>query len=435
VSLSAASVAALALTAPPASGHPPGVTERVSVGPGDVAANNDSQLPAISGDGRFVAFWSSASNLVAGDTNGTSDVFVRDRSTGVTERVSVSSKERQAAGAEADGVLDTNFGPPAITPDGRYVAFASSATNLVSSDKNNAVDIFLRDRLLGTTERVTQVGRKTVANGESSFPAISPDARFVAFKSFADNLVPNDTNFTSDVFLVDRQAGTVARVSVTDAGEQASSASGSPAITADGRFVAFESDAVLVTGEVDDSAADVYVRDVQAGTTEAISGGSQSVGHSGAPKISADGRFVAFDSLDDGLVPGDTNNSFDVFVRDRTTGALERVSVDSAGAQGDDWSLAPSITPDGRFVAFHSLADNLVAGDMNFDFDVFVHDRSTHSTVRASVRSDGAEGDLSLGSLNPSLSADGSVVAFQSEADLVPEDTGFPVDVFVHEHS
>jgi hypothetical protein len=130
VSLSAASVAALALTAPPATGHPPGVTERVSVGPGGVAADNDAQLPAISGDGRFVAF-------------------------------------------------------------------ASSATNLVNSDKNNAVDIFLRDRLLGTTERVTQVGRKTVANAESSFPAISPDARFVAFKSFADDLVPNDTNFTS----------------------------------------------------------------------------------------------------------------------------------------------------------------------------------------------------------------------------------------------
>jgi Tol biopolymer transport system component len=435
LSVAAFALALAVLAAPPAQGHPPGVTERVSVGPGGAAGDNDSQLPAISGDGRYVAFWSYASTLVAGDTNGTGDVFVHDRTTGVTERVSVDSRGRQSEGAEADGVLDINFGPPAITPDGRYVAFASSATNLVKGDKNNAVDIFLRDRLAGTTERVTQVGKKLVANAESSFPAISPDARFVAFQSFADNLAPNDTNFTSDVFLVDRQAGTVLRVSVTSTGEQATNASRSPSITPDGRFVAFESDALLVPGEVEDSAGDVYVRDLQAGTTEAISGGSETIGHSGGPKITPDGRFVAFHSWDDGLVPGDTNNSFDVFVRDRSTGALERVSVDNAGVQGNDWSLSPSITPDARFVAFHSFADNLVAGDTNFDYDVFIRDRATNTTVRASVRTDGSEGGLSLASLNASLSADGTVVAFQSEADLVPDDTGFPVDVFVHDHS
>jgi len=435
LSVAASALALAVLAAPPALGHPPGITERVSIGPGGAAADNDALLPAISGDGRYVAFWSDASTLVAGDTNGTSDVFVHDRSTGVAERVSVDSRERQSDGAEADGVLDTNFGPPAITPDGRYVAFASSATNLVKGDKNNAVDIFLRDRLLGTTERVTAVGRKTVANAESSFPAISPDARFIAFQSFADNLMPSDTNFTSDVFLLDRQAGTIVRVSVTSTGEQAGNASRSPAITPDGRFVAFESDALLVPGEVEDSAGDVYLRDLQAGTTEGISGGSELVGHSGGPKITPDGRFVAFHSWDDGLVPGDTNNSYDVFVRDRSSGALERVSVDSAGAQGNDWSLGASITPDARFVAFHSFADNLVAGDTNFDYDIFVRDRATNTTVRASVRSDGSEGGLSLASLNPSLSADGTVVAFQSEADLVPDDTGFPVDVFVHDHS
>ena len=435
LSVAASALALAVLAAPPALGHPPGITERVSIGPGGAAADNDALLPAISGDGRYVAFWSDASTLVAGDTNGTSDVFVHDRSTGVAERVSVDSRERQSDGAEAVGVLDTNFGPPAITPDGRYVAFASSATNLVKGDKNNAVDIFLRDRLLGTTERVTAVGRKTVANAESSFPAISSDARFIAFQSFADNLVPSDTNFTSDVFLLDRQAGTIVRVSVTSTGEQAGNASRSPAITPDGRFVAFESDALLVPGEVEDSAGDVYLRDLQAGTTEGISGGSELVGHSGGPKITPDGRFVAFHSWDDGLVPGDTNNSYDVFVRDRSSGALERVSVDSAGAQGNDWSLGASITPDARFVAFHSFADNLVAGDTNFDYDIFVRDRATNTTVRASVRSDGSEGGLSLASLNPSLSADGTVVAFQSEADLVPDDTGFPVDVFVHDHS
>ena len=438
--LSVASWAALGLVlallaAPPASADPPGVTERVSVGPAGAAGDNDSQLAAISGNGRYVAFVSSASTLVADDTNGTSDVFVHDRSTGLTERVSVDSRERQSADAEAGGVLDTNFGRPAITPDGRYVAFASTATNLVKGDRNDAVDIFLRDRVAGTTERVTAVGRKLVANAESSNPAISPDGRFVAFQSFADNLVPGDTNFTSDVFVVDRQAGTVVRASVTSTGEQASNSSGSPAISADGRLVAFESSAPLVAGEPDDFANDIYLRDVQAGTTVGIgTSGSESVGHSGAPTITPDGRFVAFQSWDDSLVAGDDNNSYDVFVFDRATGALERVSVSTAGVQGNDWSQAPAISDDGRFVAFQSFADNLVAGDTNFDYDVFVRDRQAATTVRASVRTDGSEGGLSLASFLPTMSADGTVVAFTSEADLVPQDSGFPLDVYVHDH-
>jgi Tol biopolymer transport system component len=424
----------LTLLAAPASAHPPGVTERVSVGSTGAAGDGDSSLASISGDGRYVAFWSFASNLVPGDANGTSDVFVRDRVAGTIERVSVDSRERQATGGDQGGVLDTNFGRPVITPDGRFVAFASSATNLVKGDRNNTVDIFLRDQVAGTTERVTMAGRKTEANSESSVPAISPDARFIAFRSFADNLVPGDTNFTADVFLLDRQARTVVRASVTSAGQQADNASGSPAITPDGRFVVFESSALLLPGETEDFASDVYLRDLQAGTTEGISTATTGfVRHSVAPTISADGRFVAFQSWDGGLVPGDTNDRYDIFVFDRTTGSYERVSVDSVGGQADDDSLGPAMTPDGRFVAFTSLAGNLVPGDGNFDADVFVHDRVTHTTVRASVRTDGTETGFELGSANPSLSTDGQVVAFESEGALVPQDTGFPVDVFVHD--
>jgi Tol biopolymer transport system component len=423
----------LMLLAVPASAHPPGTTERVSMGSAGVAGDSDSSLASISGDGRFVAFWSFAANLVPGDTNGTSDVFVRDRVAGTTERVSVDSRERQSIGGDQGGVLDTNFGRPVITPDGRFVAFGSSATNLVKSDRNNTVDIFLRDRVAGTTERVTTAGRKTEGNSESSVPAISPDARFIAFRSFADNLVPGDTNFTSDVFLLDRQAGTTVRVSVTSTGQQADNASGSPSITPDGRFVVFESSALLLPGEVEDFASDVYLRDVQAGTTEGISTVTTGfVRHSGAPTISADGRFVAFQSWDDGLVPGDTNTRFDIFVLDRSTGTVERVSVTDAGVEGNNDSLGPSMSADGRFVAFTSDADNLVAGDGNFDTDVFVHDRQAHTTIRASVRTDGTETGFELGSSGASLSADGQIVAFDSEGGLVPQDTGFPVDVFVH---
>jgi len=420
--------------APLASAHPPGTTQRVSVSTGGAAGDDDSQLAAISGDGRFVAFRSLASTLVPGDTNGVGDVFVHDRSTGVTERVSVDSRERQAVGDQG-GVLDTNFGPPAISADGRYVAFASSATNLVKSDRNQVADIFVRDRAAGTTERVSMTGRRTEANGESAHPALSPDGRFVAFSSLADNLVAGDTNFAPDVFLVDRQAGTLERVSVSSTGQEADNTSESPALSADGRLVAFSSSASnLVPGD-GDGASDVFVRDRLAGTTESVSIVAPTTGfgaHSGSPAISADGRFVAFESWEPDLVPGDTNNSFDVFVRDRSTGGLERVSVDSTGVEGDDWSLGPAISADGRFVAFQSFAGNLVPGDGNFDYDIFVRDRLAATTVRASVTTAGTEGGLSLGSINPSLSADGRVVAFDSEADLVPEDSGFPVDVFVH---
>ena len=437
VRVAAASVLVVPLAGQSAFAHPPGVTERVSVSSQGTAGDDDSQFAAISADGRFVAFVSRASTLVAGDTNGTSDVFVRDRVAGTTERVSVDSRGRQSAGADAGGVLDINFGRPAISADGRYVAFASSATNLVKGDRNSVPDVFVRDRVAGTTERVSVASRKVQGNGDSSDPAISADGRFVAFASFADNLVPGDTNFTSDVFVVDRNGGAPQRVSLSNTGGQGENTSDSPSISADGRFVAFVSSSdALVPGD-GDGASDVFVRDRVAGTTVGVSVAPTASGFgatSSSPSITPDGRFVAFDSWEPDLVPGDTNNSFDVFVRDRATGALERVSVNTAGAEGNDWSLAPSISSDGRFVAFHSIATNLVADDNNFDFDVFVRDRLNGTTVRASVRTDGTEGGQSLGSTNPSISADGQVVAFESEADLVPADTGFPVDVFTHAH-
>jgi Tol biopolymer transport system component len=434
VILSSLAALLLALLGPSAAlAHPPGTTQRVSVSGTATAGDDDSVLAAISGDGRFVAFWSLASNLVPGDTNGTTDVFVHDRQTATTERVSVDSRERQATG----GTFDTNFGRPAISPDGRFVAFASSATNLVKGDRNQTADIFLRDRVAGTTERVSMAGRKTETNAESSGPALSPDGRFVAFTSFADNLVAGDTNFTSDVFVRDRQAATTERVSVNSNEEQANNSSSEAAITPDGRLVAFSSAATnLIAGDVEDFASDVYLRDRQTGTTEGISTTQPSSGpvlHSGSPSLSADGRLVAFHSWESNLVPGDTNGRFDIFVFDRQTQTTERVSVTSAGIEGNNDSTGPSINADGRLVAFTSDADNLVAGDGNFDLDIFVHDRQTQTTVRASVATDGTETGFELGSLNAALSADGQVVAFQSEGALVPEDGGFPVDVYAHD--
>ena len=210
----------------------PQATSRESVGAGGAQGDGRSILPAISSDGRYVTFQSDAASLVAGDTNGVTDVFVHDRLTGTTERVSVDS-----AGAQGNGASSV----PSISADGRYVAFLSDATNLVAGDTNGVSDVFVHDRTTGATERASVSTGGTQSDGGCGYVAISPDGRFVAFGSLAANLVSGDTNGTGDVFLRDRTTGTTERVSVTTGGAQGNNFSGSPAVSADGRYVAFES--------------------------------------------------------------------------------------------------------------------------------------------------------------------------------------------------
>ena len=403
-------------------------TERVSVATGGGQGDSISRTGSISADGRFVAFYSTATNLVSGDTNAANDIFVHDRQTGTTERVSVTT-----GGGQADG----NSLNPAISADGRFVAFWSTATNLVSGDTNSVADIFVHDRQTGTTERVSVATGGGQATGSGSVnPAISADGRFVAFFSDATNLVSGDTNGANDIFVHDRQTGTTERVSVATGGGQANSTSYDPAISADGRFVAFWSTAAdLVTGDIN-GFPDVFVHDRQTGATERVSvatGGTEATSGSYAPAISADGRFVAFRSDAADLVTGDTNTSYDVFVHDRQTGTTERVSVATGGAEatGGD-SYAPAISADGRFVAFWSTAIDLISGDTNASGDTFVHDLQTGTTERVSVATGGAEGN-SL-SATSAISADGRFVTFESYAsNLVSGDTNFFEDVFVRD--
>jgi Tol biopolymer transport system component len=350
-----------------------GATECVSVDPTGVAGNGASDVGAISADGRFVAFESDATNLVANDTNGKSDLFVRDRTLGVTERVSVDS-----AGVEGDGSsgFDGFAHAAALSADGRFVAFASFATNLVANDTNGFVDLFVHDRTTGVTERVSVDSSGAAANGDSGAPSISADGRFVAFKSFATNLVAGDTNGFADVFVHDRTTGTTERVSVDSAGAQGFGASDLSALSADGRFVAFDSRANLVADD-GGGAWDVFVHDRATGTTERVSvstSGEEGHGRSIHPSLSADGRIVAFASLAPNLAAGDRNRAFDVFVHDRSSGLTERVSVDTSGAEGDLGSGSPSLAADGLTVAFDSYAANLVAGDANGVQDAFVHE-------------------------------------------------------------
>ena len=428
-----------------------GSTERVSVDCAGNQGNGNSWSPAISAKGRFVAFASRADNLVPDDTNNSADIFVHDRKTGATERVSVDSAGNQGNGDSLG---------PAISADGRFVAFASRADNLVPGDTNNTqgADIFVHDRKTGATERVSVDSAGNQGNGDSLGPAISADGRFVAFESGADNLVPGDTNNTdlfmstgADIFVHDRKTGATERVSVDSAGNQGNGDSLGPAISADGRFVAFESWADnLVPGDTNNTdlfpstGVDIFVHDRKTGATERVSvdsAGNQGNGDSLGPAISANGRFVAFASRADNLVPGDTNTglvtSADIFVHDRKTGATERVSVDSAGNQGNNNSWSPAISAKGRFVAFQSSAfqSSAAPGDIeNPWIDTFVHDRKTGVTERVSANS---AGNQSRGySLGPAISAKGRFVAFytvycESARECAGNDR--PSDIFVHD--
>jgi hypothetical protein len=415
--------AALLVLAAPAAADP--ATQRVSVASNGRQGTGHSLYPSLSASGLSVAFESRASNLVANDTNRRSDVFVHGVRAGGTKRVSVSTAGRQGNDDSRGGV---------ISADGRFIAFYSWASNLVPGDTNGAVDIFVHQRATATTTRVSVGAAGTQANSDSLFPALSADGRYVAFDSAASNLVAGDTNGWDDIFVRDRQSGTTQRISVANDGAQSiGGTSARPAISADGRFVAFLSYATnLVPGDTNGS-ADIFVRDRVAGTTRRVSvasGGAQANASSFEAAISADGRFVAFNSEAANLVAGDTNGYQDVFVHELSTGQTERMSVASTGAEGNSHSQAATLSADGRFVAFHSSAANLVPNDTNGADDVFIRDRRADTTQRVSLTQTG--GQSNGYSFYPTLSADAGLVAFASTArNLVPGDTNGKFDVFV----
>ena len=416
------------------------VTTRVSVtGGGEATGGAAISPPSMSADGRLVAFASSASNLVAGDTNGVPDVFVHDRSTGATVRVSGSAGEAEA---------DDQSTAPVISADGRFVTFQSTATNLVPGDTNASSDVFVHDRQSTATSRVSVVtgggqgcpaAGGCVGAGGSTAPAISADGRSVVFLSEATYLATGDpsgdTNGVADVFVHDRQAATTTRVSGPTGGGQADGASGAPAISGDGRVVAFASAAANLVGGDANGASDVFVHDRQTAVTSRVSvatTGTEAVGGpSSSPALNGNGSVVAFTSSATNLVGGDTNGRADVFVHHRPAGTTTRASVASGGAQsrrGTD--SAPALTGDGRFVTFDSAADDLVAGDTNGVGDAFVHDRIAVTTVRLSVAGGGMQADGA--STGPRASDDGRYVAYVSEAaNLVGGDTNGSPDVFV----
>ncbi|MBX3475101.1 MAG: putative Ig domain-containing protein [Planctomycetes bacterium] len=343
-------------------------------------------------------------------------------------RVSVASGGVQAAGGDSDH--------PAIDAQGHVVAFASDASNLVASDTNGLRDIFVHDLRAGTTQLASAGQSGAAADGPSFNPTISADGRFVCFESDATNLVPGDTNGLRDIFVYDRVLGSMLRVNVTSGGAQGNGPSRNAQISPDGGWVAFESDADnLVTGDTN-GATDVFVAWLHVQFVyERISVSTAGVeGNAGSyrPRLSFSAHEVVFESDASNLVAGDTNGSRDIFLRKRLVPSTGRVSVDSSGTQANNDCANASISADGSVVAFDSAANNLVTGDTNAERDVFVHVVATAATTRASVATGGPQGNGA--SSRPSLDFSGKVVAFESLAtNLVAADTNGSSDVFVHQ--
>jgi Tol biopolymer transport system component len=462
-----------------------GQTLRVSVSSSGFLGGDLSGVPSISGDGNLVAFSSFASNLVPGDTNGRVDCFVRDIVAGTTRRVSVASDGTQADG---DSVR------PSLSGDGRRLSFVSRATTLhpeastsarrayihelgsattrvVSSGAGASVasatlgrrsrwlcllgsglldgagsggaDLVLHDLDKGLFESASASGPGVVANGPSRLggtaPCLSRDGRWSVFVSDATNLVPRDLNGVRDAFLGGVGFRRTQRLSLSSSGAEADGASSGGCLAGRGRFAAFSSVATNLVFADGNGVQDIFVRDIHRGLTERVSLSSTGVAGNGAshsPALSASGRFVAFVSDASNLVQDDGNGVADIFVRDTASGTTRRVSVAGDGSEADAACGGPVLSANGRFVAFHSSATNLVAGDLNGVLDVFLHDRQTGQTKRVSLHSDGTQASSGghLGSRDPSLSGSGRYVAFRSDASgLVDGPSNGVIQAYLHD--
>lgn len=435
----------IVVAAPAPAAHADVLARLLRISLGTVEANNASFTPAVSADGRWVAFSSDASNLVPGDYNHTRDIFLRDTKTDSTRRISVSDTGQQGNAASYN---------PTISGDGRYVVYDSYATNLVPGDTNRQGDVFLYDRNARTTTRISMGYDGSQTDAESGFGVISEDGNVIGFESRATNIMKGVKSAATQLYAYDRAKKTTDLVTTAFLGGPASSGSGALSLSNDGRYVAFSSSSTdLVPYDVNQH-DDIFVRDRQTKTTRRVSVnsvGGESNGTSAEPAISGDGRYVAFESEATNLLgidptfqddpksiinpegkldTGDTNGVPDVFLHDMQTGSTERVSISATGEQANADSYAASISEDGRYVAFVSLATNLVLGDTNGVREVFVRDRRKHTTIRVAMSDAGLQGNKL--SVMPAISRDGSVVVFASDAsNLVLGDTNHDTDIFL----
>jgi Tol biopolymer transport system component len=399
-------------------------TARASVGPAGAEGNAMSWGPSVNQDGRLVAFSSFASNFTLGDFNGASDVFVRDYLAGVIDLVSQNN-----AGAIGNGDSEGAH----VAANAPVVAFSSDATNLSFLDVNGTTDVYARDLAAPNTMLVSERAG-VVGNSASFHPAVSGNGRFVAFASLASNLAPADFNGVFDVFVKDLATGFIACLTYSPAtGMTANEFSEYPSISASGRWIAFESAATdLVPGDTN-GFVDVFVADLTTGALQRISRdplGMQADGDCMQPRITQDGRYVTYETNATNLVAGDVNGLRDIVLFDRTTLQTVLVSQSTLGDLSDSPSYIASVSDTGRWVSFHSDTATLVPADMNLIGDTFIRDTLQNVTFRAS---------LCLGlnesagvSYEPAISGDGRTAAWASAAaDQVPNDFNAVDDVFV----
>lgn len=373
--------------------------------------SGDNSAPVISADGRFVVFNSWGANLIAPDTNNNSDTFYKDTQTGriefaVSDALGVRPPQ-QTNGVQygsyfsmsADGLYVAFETSANNLVDLTFLADPNSATGstinsttITSGDNNGDTDVYVKDLVTGALKLVsaTAAGLAPSGAGASGYvshsPAVSADGHYVAFTSSANNLVAGDTNTAADIFIKDLQSGSVRRVSTNAGGSQSNGGSDHAVFSADGRYVFFESNAKNLGGESTDFRWNIYRKDLQGGaivcaSTDAngafAAGNTWSFAASTNAAVSAEGRFVVFESSAANLVSGDTNQRPDIFYKDLQTGAIQRVSVSTTGGQmtGSNVTSAASISADGRYVVFNSTSSELVAGSSSSN--VFIRDMQT----------------------------------------------------------
>lgn len=398
---------------------------KVSETSDDLSTNNNAYTPQISGNGNWVVFASNPISRSASDQNH-SEIFVYELETETLEKISqgIDGTETQRGSYS-----------PSISNDGNYVAFASDANNLVPQDNNNLRDIFLYNRTSNQIERVS-VANGEGANGFSSNPFISGNGNYVVFVSAASNLVPDDTNEETDIFVYESTSGTIERVNLAFDDTQANEYSFNATISDDGRYVAYASLADELVLDDNNEASDIFIYDRVLGTTERVNvnlDGEEANGDSYNASISSNGSYVVYTSEASNLVPDDTNGVSDVFIYNLATDVTQRVSLSNEGTQADGESVGfpSSASSDGRFVAFFSNASNLVADDTNSQGDVFIRDRLFGTTQQVSVSAIAGEQPNDFSTI-PSITNDGTGVAFYSSANnLVPDDDNDATDIFV----
>jgi Tol biopolymer transport system component len=396
----------------------------------------------VSGNGRFVVFVSSA-QLGEADRNQLGDVYVLDLATGECTLESVGPGGSRGNGESLS---------PDISRDGRYVVFESAAGHLLDTQALPGIfHVFLRDRENGVTRLLSANANGEPANGTSGNPAISADGTVVVFESTATDLVESgDTARTSvGIYLIRLTSGQRTRLDLTSTGGRRTGQSMSPAISADGQFVAFVSKADLTCSEgspcVTDSSdrngvADIYLRDTQTNTTRRVTrsyAGGDSNGPSYHPAISGDGQHVAFVSEASNLTRDSTSRTAHIYVHDLDTGITDLISRTPNGRPANGSSLRPALSQDGGTVAFQSLASNLVCEgkcrdgqrDINLVWDVFVYDRFARRTARVST--DIGE-EWMENSRAPSLDDAGQVLAFGSRHPINRRDEARDEDLYVY---